>query len=128
MRHRLLVHALCSLCVFSSSRLVWGHRIDLDGGRQTLPPIVHGPLAVLPVVSEHISAAPDVATFDEASKAGVVHVAEVSQSGTVNRLRVKNRGKRPVLILAGEVVQGGKQDRILGQDTVINGGEELEVQ
>ena len=104
------------------------HRIDLDGGRHTLEPVVRGPLAVLPVVADRIGEAPDVVTFDEASKAGTVRVEEVSQSGTVNRLVVTNRDRRPLLILAGEVVQGGKQDRILGQDTVLAPRERLEVQ
>lgn len=108
--------------------LAGGHRIDLDGGRHTLEPVVRGPLAVLPVVADQIGPAPDVMTFDEASKAGLVKVEEVSQSGTVNRLAVTNRGRKPLLILAGEVVQGGKQDRILGQDTVLAPRERLEVQ
>ena len=30
-----------------------------------------------------------------------------------------NRGKRPLLLLAGEVVSGGKQDRIIGKDRII---------
>ncbi len=119
--------------VLSSALASWpasagAHRIDLDGGRHTLEPVVRGPLAVLPVVADQIGPAPDVMTLDEASKAGTVKVEEVSQSGTVNRLVVTNRGRKPLLILAGEVVQGGKQDRILGQDTVLGPRERLEVQ
>lgn len=37
----------------------------------------------------------------------------------MNQLVLINRGKRPLLLLAGEVVSGGKQDRIIGKDRII---------
>ena len=37
----------------------------------------------------------------------------------VNQLVLINRGKRPLLLLAGEVVSGGKQDRIIGKDRIV---------
>src|SRR6202167_5960455 len=37
----------------------------------------------------------------------------------VNQLVLVNRGKKPLLLLAGEVVSGGKQDRIIGKDRII---------
>jgi ARG and Rhodanese-Phosphatase-superfamily-associated Protein domain len=37
----------------------------------------------------------------------------------VNQLVLVNRGKRPLLLLAGEVVSGGKQDRIIGKDRIV---------
>jgi hypothetical protein len=44
----------------------------------------------------------------------------------VNQLVLINRGKKPVLLLAGEVVAGGNQDRIVGKDRIVPvGGEPL---
>lgn len=37
----------------------------------------------------------------------------------VSQLVLVNRGKRPLLLLAGEVVSGGKQDRIIGKDRIV---------
>ena len=42
----------------------------------------------------------------------------------VNELVLVNRGKRPLLLLAGEVVSGGKQDRIIGKDRIVPVGAE----
>src|SRR4029077_13983343 len=37
----------------------------------------------------------------------------------VNQLVLVNRGKRPLILLAGEVVSGGKQDRIIAKDRIV---------
>ncbi|MGC1965334.1 MAG: DUF6569 family protein, partial [Candidatus Acidiferrales bacterium] len=46
-------------------------------------------------------------------------VPNYSSGAQVNQLVLINRGKRPLLLLAGEVVSGGKQDRIIGKDRII---------
>jgi ARG/rhodanese/phosphatase superfamily protein len=38
---------------------------------------------------------------------------------SVNQLVLINRSKRPLLLLAGELVSGGKQDRIIGKDRIV---------
>lgn len=40
-------------------------------------------------------------------------------SGTVNELVIENRGDRPILVLAGTLLKGGKQDRQVGQDFIV---------
>ena len=40
-------------------------------------------------------------------------------SASVNQLVLINRSKRPLLLLAGELVSGGKQDRIIGKDRIV---------
>jgi hypothetical protein len=37
----------------------------------------------------------------------------------VNRLVLVNNSKRPLLLLAGEIVTGGKQDRVIGKDRIV---------
>jgi hypothetical protein len=37
----------------------------------------------------------------------------------VNRLVLINNSKRPLLLLAGEIVTGGKQDRVIGKDRIV---------
>jgi hypothetical protein len=55
-------------------------------------------------------------SLDEASKDGNIKVIE---SESVNELLVENTSKKPVLLLAGEVVGGGKQDRMAGKDMIL---------
>src|SRR6202011_1204503 len=41
---------------------------------------------------------------------------------SVNQLVLINHSKRPVLLLAGELVSGGKQDRIIAKDRIVAPG------
>jgi hypothetical protein len=44
----------------------------------------------------------------------------IRQSGAeVNRLVLYNDSDRPLLLLAGEIVTGGKQDRVIGSDRIV---------
>jgi hypothetical protein len=56
---------------------------------------------------------PGYLTLDEALAAGLVSVTEVSESGSVPELLVKNLAPEPVLILDGEELVGAKQNRIV---------------
>ena len=74
-------------------------------------------------------------TLDEGFRSGEVVVTEYGnvrglvrgQSGPpvqhdgaeVNRLVLINNSKRPLLLLAGEIVAGGKQDRVIGKDRIV---------
>src|SRR5258705_12940070 len=42
-----------------------------------------------------------------------------SVSASVNQLVLINRSRRPLLLLAGELVSGGKQDRVIGKDRIV---------
>jgi len=45
---------------------------------------------------------------------------------SVNQLVLVNRSKRPLVLLAGELVSGGKQDRVIAKDRIVPpGGEPL---
>lgn len=58
-------------------------------------------------------------SLDEASRSGLI---EVTETGSVNELVVENTGRKPILLLAGEVVSGGKQDRMVGKDMILGPG------
>ena len=56
--------------------------------------------------------------LDEAIAAGQVKIQEIAD-GSVNNLTFVNKADHPVFVMAGEVIIGGKQDRIIGRNTVI---------
>jgi len=98
-------------------------------------PITYQNLTIFPVVSSRDADTSDFATLDEALSSGDAVVSEqgdylrrtrngrippgFSTGPQVNQLVLVNRGKRPLLLLAGEVVSGGKQDRIIGKDRIV---------
>jgi len=101
-----------------------------------LAPITHGDLTVFPVVSAKVHDTSDFITLDEGIRSGEVVVTEVGnlhstmrrrppyqtrtyQGAEVNRLVLVNNSKHPLILLAGEVVTGGKQDRVVGKDRIV---------
>src|SRR5262245_3059154 len=85
-----------------------------------LAPIQVDSLTLTPIVATGPAAAGDeqLLVLDEAMAAKKVKIREISD-GTVNSLTFINQAQQPVFVLAGEVILGGKQDRIIGRNTVI---------
>lgn len=105
-------------------------------GYKVLDPIRHGSLTVFPVVAPKSYATGEFLTLDEGLRSGEVVVTEygnvrglIRRHGTptpaqhdgaeVNRLVLVNNSKRLLLLLAGEIVTGGKQDRVIGKDRIV---------
>lgn len=60
----------------------------------------------------------DVVTLKEALNQGTVSVLEQGE-GEVSQLMVVNSGQKPVLLAVGDVVEGGRQDRVIVSDLLI---------
>lgn len=60
----------------------------------------------------------EVLTLDEARASSALTVVERAQA-SVPELIAENRGQIPVLLLAGEILIGGKQNRVLREDLVL---------
>jgi len=104
-------------------------------GYKVLEPIRHGNLTVFPVVAAKSYPTGEFMTLDEGLRSGDVVVTEAGNvqglmrrhgvpairhdGAEVNRLVLVNNSKRPLLLLAGEVVSGGKQDRVIGKDRIV---------
>lgn len=91
-------------------------------------PVVHGNLAVYPVYlpggGEKLG---DVFTMAEAAETGRFKIAELEEGASVNSLEVHNDTDKYVVLLAGEMIRGAKQDRIISYDTVVPPGGKFDV-
>jgi hypothetical protein len=108
-------------------------------GYKVLEPIRHGNLTVFPVLASKSYPTGEFLTLDEGLRSGEVVVTEYGSlrglirrhpvqpvvgsnargNAEVNRLVLVNNSKRPLLLLAGEIVSGGKQDRVIGKDRIV---------
>jgi hypothetical protein len=104
---------------------------------KVLEPIRHGNLAVFPVVAAVSHDTQGFLTLDDGLRSGEVVVSESGVSPLVrprhpgiheprqsfgpqvNQLVLVNNSKRPLILLAGEIVTGGKQDRVIGKDRLV---------
>jgi hypothetical protein len=103
--------------------------INLGAGQKMLAPITFRQLTVFPIVQNAVAVdRTQYLTLTEGVKKKLVTVSELGGGGNVNALNVHNKSDRTLLILGGEVVLGGQQDRVLGQDTLIPPHEQMRVQ
>ena len=108
-----------------------------------LDAIRHGNLTVFPVVAAKTHDTSDFMSLDEGLRSGDVVVTEYGKvqglvrgrdtrprtwddnviptrgGPQVNTLVLVNNSKRPLLLLAGEIVTGGKQDRVIAKDRIV---------
>ncbi len=107
---------------------------------RVLEPLQSGTLTLFPVVRGDAASSIkwDFITLDEGLRSGDVEVTEAGKSGgmvrprrggvqptgtgigdRVNTLVLINNSNRPLLLLAGEIVTGGKQDRVIAKDRIV---------
>jgi hypothetical protein len=113
-----------------------------EGEWRLLGPISYENLTVFPVVASSGFDTTAFMTLEQGLSRGEVIVQEqnaetmvrdregmrpVAQNyggPSVNQLVLINRSKRPLLLLAGELVSGGKQDRVIAKDRIVPVGAE----
>ena len=112
-----------------------------EGSWRLLDPVTYENISIFPVVTSSTQDTSPFLTLDEGLSSGEVIVNEqgaaslartrdgrpapqYNTGASVNQLVLINRGKRPLLLLAGELVSGGKQDRIIAKDRIVAPGAE----
>jgi hypothetical protein len=115
-------------------------------GWTVLAPVGYKNLTIFPVRGADLAGSADYITLDEGTKAGTVVITEkgtqaarivhrpanaranmnarqesiaYTSGASVNELALVNRSGKKLMLLAGEVVVGGQQDRIVQEDRVI---------
>ena len=84
-------------------------------------PVVVGGLAMFVVTDRRANERPagEYVLLADALGAGTLAISEVDAGGNVPTLHAHNTGSVPVLAMAGDVIRGGKQDRVVTQDVLI---------
>ena len=108
-----------------------------EGDWRILDPVTYENISVFPVVASNSQDTSVFLTLEEGLATGEVVIRERGSEemvrgrdgrpvyipqptgASVNQLVLINRGKRPLLLLAGELVSGGKQDRVIGKDRIV---------
>ena len=118
-----------------------GGPAEMNDSYHVLAPIESGNLLLFPVVRANGKSAPGAPflTLDEGLKNGAVEVTEAGKvrglvrhrggdpgiwnehfvGDQVNTLVLVNNSNQPLLLLAGEIVTGGKQDRVISKDRIV---------
>lgn len=110
---------------------------------KVLNPASQDNLTIFPIVTDNTPVAHNFLTLDEGLRSGQVVVTEqggttglvrprprnwpdhpvlvppVREGAAVNRLVLTNNSDRPLILLAGEIVTGGKQDRVVAKDRIV---------
>jgi hypothetical protein len=131
-----VVLAIAGLVIFVPCTALAGE-IPSTSQYKVLAPIRHDNLTVFPVAAATSHDTQGFITLDEGLRSGEVvvnesgniqplirprdhHLPPIGRGGAeVNRLVLVNNSKRPLLLLAGEIVTGGKQDRVIAKDRIV---------
>jgi hypothetical protein len=111
-----------------------------EGDWRLLEPVSYENLSVFPVVSASGYDTRAFLTLEEGLASGEIIIREqgsetivrnrdqnravppTNGGAAVNQLVLINRSKRPLILLAGELVSGGKQDRVIAKDRIVAPG------
>ena len=129
----------CLASVFATGE---SERVNPNGWR-LLEPVIYENLSVFPVVSHQGVDTGGFVTLDEALASGDAQVTErggdvlrrtrdgrpvtlpyPGGGASVNQLVLINRSNKPLVLLAGELISGGKQDRVIAKDRIVAPGAE----
>ena len=141
-----LFGGLLGITTLGGLAFVWGPPGSLgppppsrsEGDWRLLDPITYENISIFPVLSSKSQDTSAFLTLEEGLATGEVIVREQGSEGMVRRrdgrevyvpqystgasvgqLVLINRSRRPLLLLAGELVSGGKQDRVIGKDRIV---------
>jgi len=141
-----LVLCACSIACSSSSRVAEAQTGPQNRTVRAMPPLntsarpewrlgspyTHNSLTVFPVLADSSTPRADLITLDQGLRSGQITITELGAAGNsrnagrqaaenaeVNRLALVNKSGKPLVLIAGEMIVGGRQDRIVGHDCII---------
>jgi hypothetical protein len=118
---------LCFICISLQSFSQYTYKnleVNFSPGETTLKNYTYGNLRLYPIIAKqsftdtfrHVG---KYMTLKEALEKKKVVIMERLDGSTVNTLTIENVSSDTILIMAGEVIVGGKQNRIIGKDLLL---------
>ena len=92
--------------------------VDLVQRIEIGQPYSYRGLTAYPLLTRTRGGAADALTLDEALSRGDLDIRE-RNGGQVPFVEVRNEGRRPVFLLAGEILVGGRQNRVIRDDVLL---------
>jgi hypothetical protein len=123
-----------AMCLPLAAMPATAEKGDGSATYRVLPAIQRDNLAIFPVMASRNWDTSMLLTLDEGVRSGQVIVTEAGDErglvrpgqripprggAEVNRLVLYNNSSRPLVLLAGEIVTGGQQDRVIGADRIV---------
>lgn len=130
--------------LFFAARMTGGQAKPTGSPYRVLSPATQDNLTIFPIVTDMVYNANNFLTLDEGLRSGQVVITEQGglpglvrprpqrppvpqewplperrRGAEVNRLVLFNNSDRPLILLAGEIVTGGKQDRVVAKDRIV---------
>jgi hypothetical protein len=101
----------------AAARAAAAQQFALEPGLEMRRPIRDGHLTIIPIaLAPGAAVAPaDAISLDDAM---AQHQAQVRDIGDYYKVRVKNKSARPLFVMAGELVLGGRQDHAFAENHV----------
>jgi hypothetical protein len=84
-------------------------------------PVYYNNLTIIPVYTQRLENRREYMTLDDALANGWLTISEVDE-GRVPQVELNNYSKQTVYIMGGEIISGGKQDRIFGREVLLGPG------
>ena len=85
--------------------------------------ITYKNLKIIPIVQKNkgIESGPNFLSLGKAIQKGIVTISERGTASTenVHWLRINNKSNNPLYIASGEILLGGRQDRMVARDTIL---------
>ncbi len=81
-------------------------------------------LTIIPIYAKTFRDKTDYLTLDEAMSKGYLTITEL-EGGRVPQVKLKNDSDHYILVVAGEMLKGCKQDRLVGRDGLISPKKEV---
>lgn len=116
----LLVLALVFFLAVPSARAEKGEKEIMELLRllELGAPVSYRDLTIVPIHSRTVIDRTDYVTLDEAVRKGYITITEV-EGGRVPQAKVVNKSIYHIFLMAGEMLTGCKQDRLVGKDILL---------
>ncbi|MBN2356064.1 hypothetical protein JXO59_08115 [candidate division KSB1 bacterium] len=111
-----LIHVFLAVAGFSTLICCNGNKESSYKSYTLSGPYEHQNLTIFLFHGANMVNYPDILTLDEALEQQKIIIHETED---VNELSMENVSDQPVFIQAGDIVKGGKQDRVLADDIIV---------